>query len=361
MGAYLRSSLKAGPFRFNLSKSGIGVSTGVPGFRIGTSPRGNYVRVGGRGVSYRATLPSQRSGARQLGGPAPQHWSPGVPELQYGAVAVQEIPTATIEALQGSNQSDFVAQLQAAAQRRSVWTWVLVASLLISLPLALLPMLLLGPLVYWLYLRDRAAQSVVAFYDLESGPAEYYGRLVDAAGAVQQSHKNWAVTGSGAVRTTTQYKVNSGVDSIVKRKAGKVNMNGPQELVTNIAVPSFHCGDHQLFLLPDRVLVKHRRAFADLPYQELSVFMDALRFHEKGAVPRDSQQVGTTWQFVNKKGGPDRRYKNNPRLRIMQYGRLTFATRTGMNLQMQCSRPEAASQFAHAVKSYVVPAQAQGW
>jgi hypothetical protein len=361
MGVYLRSSLKAGPFRFNLSKSGIGVSAGVPGFRVGSGPRGNYVRVGGRGVSYRATVPSQCSGTRQLSGPTTQRRSPGASELQYGAVAVQEISTATIETLQGSSQSDFVAQLQVAAQRHSVWTWVLVASLLVSLPLALLPMLVLGPLVYWLYLRDRAAQSVVAFYDLEPGPAEHYGRLVDAACAVQQAHKNWAVIGSGTVRTTTQYKVNSGVDSIVKRKAGKVNTDGPRELVTNIAVPSFHCGDYQLFLLPDRVLVKHRRTFADLPYQELSVFMDALRFHEKGAVPRDSQQIGTTWQFVNKKGGPDRRYKNNPRLRIMQYGRLTFSTRTGMNLQMQCSRPEAVSQFARAVKSYAAPSQAQGW
>ena len=34
MGFYIRKSVKAGPFRFNLSKSGLGVSTGVPGFRI---------------------------------------------------------------------------------------------------------------------------------------------------------------------------------------------------------------------------------------------------------------------------------------------------------------------------------------
>ena len=33
MGFYIRKSLSAGPFRFNLSKSGVGVSVGVPGFR----------------------------------------------------------------------------------------------------------------------------------------------------------------------------------------------------------------------------------------------------------------------------------------------------------------------------------------
>jgi hypothetical protein len=39
VGFYVRKSVKAGPFRFNLSKSGIGVSAGVPGFRVGTGPR----------------------------------------------------------------------------------------------------------------------------------------------------------------------------------------------------------------------------------------------------------------------------------------------------------------------------------
>ncbi|MGO9102221.1 MAG: DUF4236 domain-containing protein [Mycobacterium sp.] len=42
MAFYIRKAVKAGPFRFNLSKSGIGVSTGVPGFRVGSGPRGNY-------------------------------------------------------------------------------------------------------------------------------------------------------------------------------------------------------------------------------------------------------------------------------------------------------------------------------
>ncbi|HEV7566337.1 MAG TPA: DUF4236 domain-containing protein, partial [Microbacteriaceae bacterium] len=56
MGIYLRKSLRAGPFRFNLSKSGIGVSAGVPGFRVGSGPRGNYVHLGRNGVYYRASL-----------------------------------------------------------------------------------------------------------------------------------------------------------------------------------------------------------------------------------------------------------------------------------------------------------------
>jgi len=58
MGFYLRKSVKVGPLRFNFSKSGIGVSAGVRGLRIGTGPRGNYVHMGRHGLYYRQTLPS---------------------------------------------------------------------------------------------------------------------------------------------------------------------------------------------------------------------------------------------------------------------------------------------------------------
>src|ERR1700721_1027272 len=58
MGFYLRKSLSVGPFRFNLSKSGIGLSTGIKGFRIGTGPRGNYVHMGRGGIYFRQTLPT---------------------------------------------------------------------------------------------------------------------------------------------------------------------------------------------------------------------------------------------------------------------------------------------------------------
>ena len=56
MSFFLRKSLRFGLFRFNLSKSGIGVSAGVKGLRIGKGPRGTYINAGRGGVYYRKTL-----------------------------------------------------------------------------------------------------------------------------------------------------------------------------------------------------------------------------------------------------------------------------------------------------------------
>ena len=50
MGIFFRKSVRVGPFRFNLSGAGVGVSVGIPGLRIGTGPRGNYVSAGRGGI-----------------------------------------------------------------------------------------------------------------------------------------------------------------------------------------------------------------------------------------------------------------------------------------------------------------------
>src|SRR5690242_16997950 len=56
MGFFLRKSVRVGALRFNLSKSGIGVSTGIPGMRVGMGPRGTYIHMGRGGLYYRQTL-----------------------------------------------------------------------------------------------------------------------------------------------------------------------------------------------------------------------------------------------------------------------------------------------------------------
>ena len=56
MGFYYRKSVGLGPFRVNLSKSGIGYSVGGRGFRTGVSSRGRRYtsfNVPGTGFGYR--------------------------------------------------------------------------------------------------------------------------------------------------------------------------------------------------------------------------------------------------------------------------------------------------------------------
>lgn len=56
MTTYLRKSFTFGPFRINLSKSGLGISFGITGFRVGTGPRGPYIHAGRGGLYFKKSL-----------------------------------------------------------------------------------------------------------------------------------------------------------------------------------------------------------------------------------------------------------------------------------------------------------------
>jgi hypothetical protein len=56
MGFFIRKAFKAGPIRFNLSKSGVGVSAGVTGARLGLNKNGAYVYGGRHGLYYRERI-----------------------------------------------------------------------------------------------------------------------------------------------------------------------------------------------------------------------------------------------------------------------------------------------------------------
>lgn len=61
MGLFLRKSFRLGPVRINLSKSGLGLSTGIKGARVGIGPSGSYVHGGRHGLYYRKQLTSGQS------------------------------------------------------------------------------------------------------------------------------------------------------------------------------------------------------------------------------------------------------------------------------------------------------------
>ena len=126
MGFYIRKYVQSGPFRLNLSKSGLGVSVGVPGFRVGSGPRGNYVHMGRYGVYYRTAY----YGKPLLGGalahrtvqqPSQPH-VPDLPAYNPSDVVMHEVTGATAISLEPTGPGDVVEQLNAAANRPR-WDW----------------------------------------------------------------------------------------------------------------------------------------------------------------------------------------------------------------------------------------------
>ncbi len=333
MSFYLRKNLvKAGPLRINLNKTGLSVSGGVPGMRVGKGPQGAYVRMGRDGVYYRKTLSTKpRRPSAQPRSAAPQ------------AQLVQAAPEAdtklAVMELAPAHPSDLVAHMNTAARRRQHRF----VTTLLYLPVVTIPLAL------WLRARFRARTTVAVFYDVEDHHAQKFEHLVGAFAQLQQCAGCWYITESARLATTQRRKANSGASETVHRAPARLGTVGPKQLATNIIVPSIAAGSMTVHFLPDRVLVASGRQFVELPYATIAVRFDPERFIEAERVPKDAHKVGTTWRYVNVSGGPDKRYRDNRQLPIMEYGELRLSAGTSWRLRLQTSQPDAARVLAQGI------------
>ncbi|MDQ1206425.1 hypothetical protein QE377_002784 [Microbacterium sp. SORGH_AS 862] len=335
MGFYVRTSVKAGPFRFNMSRSGVGVSVGVPGFRVGTGPRGNYIRTGQHGVFYGSTPRSSSV-----------HVTPTYPLAPpSNDVVMEDVTGATVSEIIPSGRDDVVEQLNAAG---SAFRWgllTLIVALILgaaTLPWGLIVWLVAAPLCIWLFLRDAAKRKVVLFYDLNDLSAAWYNSIVDRWSWFTGSQRLWRTVSSGAVTTLNQHKRNAGASALIRRIPAIAGLNGPPHLASNIAVPGFTAGKDGIYFLPDRILLRDGKRYTDISYRQAQLMGVQTRFIEDEAVPRDSLVVGETWRYVNKNGGPDRRFSNNRKLPIALYSELRVTSVHGVDWRLQCSRSDAA-------------------
>jgi DNA polymerase-3 subunit epsilon len=290
--------------------------------------------MGRHGVYYQQTL--SRTGPARVPAslePRPRNAVPA------DDVLLEDVTGATTIQLAAASPSDLVRQVNEAASAVSLLPLVV----LLFLPVVTIP------LAVMLYARDKARRTVVAFYQVDDLPAQKFQALVDSFGLVRDCGAQWYVVAEGRVRTTRQYKTHAGASSILRRVPGKADFAGPPVLASNIAVPSLHGQKRSVYFLPDRILVRDGKRYADLSYSACRAVGVPTRFIEEGSTPRDAIRVGTTWKYVNKGGGPDRRYKNNRQLPIMQYGELTLSSASGFSFTWQTSKPPAAQATASAL------------
>jgi uncharacterized tellurite resistance protein B-like protein len=99
------------------------------------------------------------------------------------------------------------------------------------------------------------------------------------------------------------------------------------------------------------LLVFVRDGVGAVSYEDLSIVVNDKRFIEDGLVPRDAQVVDQTWQYVNKSGGPDRRFKNNRQIPICLYEELWLNSPSGLNEVVQTSRTGIGEQLNVALQS----------
>ena len=217
MGFYIRKSLSVGPFRFNLSKSGIGLSTGIKGFRIGTGPRGNYVHMGRGGIYFRQTLPISNN----------RRSPPELSQEQPSSIVMQEIESGSVSNMVDSSSAALLEEISSKSKKIRIWSWVMAASIL------LLVLLAASNSPVWVYFlvipvcagglfcaarTDKLRKTIVLFYDLEQHIEEAYQNLHNTFDSLNNCSRVWHIESQGNITTTYDWKVHAGASFLIKRK-----------------------------------------------------------------------------------------------------------------------------------------------
>jgi hypothetical protein len=198
------------------------------------------------------------------------------------------------------------------------------------------------------HLRDQLTKTVVLFYELEPDSERDYQGLHDAFAALRAAMSAWHVEAEGDVKDR---KRSAGATSVVRKKSISLSKTSPPFVKTNIEVPSLPAGRQIIYFFPDRLLVFEPKGVGAISYSDLQLERAATRFIEDGSVPPDATVVDRTWRYVNKKGGPDRRFKDNKELPIALYEDLHLRSRSGLNELFQFSKADIGAGFEAALQN----------
>lgn len=362
MGLTFSKSVRFGAVRFNFSGAGIGMSVGIPGLCIGAGPRGAYISGGAGGFRYRRSLSSVASRPASPRTPAVHLQGEGAPAPQYveaspTVVSTKEHDTLSVLELTDSNSDGLLQSMN--EQRRKTLLWPFVAGALFLLYFALANATKSWPglvhlalafafsaVVVWVYWRDKMRKVTVLFFEPDTTVTEHFDALSRAL-----SKAAW-MSMFKAVDSTSRYadsKYSAGASEGLKFSKASLAMGQGPGVVANVDVPVIKTGRTTLAFYPDRILAFQGSSVGGIAYDSLVAVEEHVRYVEHESVPSDAQVVDHTWQYVNRNGGPDRRFKNNRQLPICAYSQLILSTRSGMDIRLLGSRARGFEPLAVAL------------
>ena len=329
------------------SRSGISTSVGGKGYRITSGPRGTHVTIGAGGIRYRQRIDGH------LKPITPIHLSP---RPVNGQAAGTPIATADASQLVELSSASTLEQLNEVS-RQPVYAWMVIVGGLALSALALqihfaITAVLLCLSLYLASVVKTADIKRRAFhldYSLEPFAQQKWDLLGQSLASLARTQRLWRITTQDH---TYDWKRNGGASSLLNRTIASVQQMNPSNISSNIIPYCLNITGQQLLFFPDRIYVLQNGIYGAVEYTSLVVGTGQTNFIEEQGVPQDALVVGTTWKYVNKGGGPDRRFNNNREIPIAQYGVVELQSVTGLNVLFHISSLNAMHQFSSSFDSF---------
>jgi hypothetical protein len=306
--------------------------------------------MGRGGIYFRQTLPSPGV-----------HQPKRTPDVspQSSNIQFKEIESAGVNQMVDSSSVALLAEINSKAKKPLIWPWILILSLCLLSSIAIFTewfwlYWFLIPLccgaTAWAIYKDKLRKTIVLFYELEPHIEQAYQNFHAAFDSLTKCSRVWHIDSQGKINSTYDWKVNAGASSLVKRRPANPDTAPPSYFQCNISIPSLPAGGRRLYFLPDRVLLRDATGFGSVNFEQIEVNSHDARFIEDGTVPNDAKVVDSTWRYLNKKGGPDRRFNNNRKIPIVLYEEILLTSNNGLREMLQISRTGVGDQLRAAIR-----------
>lgn len=271
----------------------------------------------------------------------------------------QTIDSASTIKLVDETSADLIQELD--DKKRRLRRWPLGAVVLVAglgwafwnhvdqtklLVLAVISVFCVGLLIWW----DRYKKTTVIFYDLDAEFTNAYQRLFSAVLSVKHCARTWNINSKADVYDS---KYVGGADQLLEREPTHISESGLPGIKTNVSVLTIGAGTQTLAFMPDRLLIFDTAGVGAVDYLNLNLKVQASKFIETEAVPKDAVVVGQTWQYTNKKGGPDKRFAGNRQFPIAQYEECVLHSDSGLHEAFQSSQAGPWNRVREAIDRLV--------
>lgn len=340
MGFRYRKSISlGGGFRINLSKSGIGYSWGTKGFRVSRTARGTTRRtysIPGTGLSYvdetgsRNRNSNRRSDSRQR----------NLPEQRKNPFEEQVIESAKIQDFKETEEENISDAIERTIKLNFLGTLMILTVVLVLVH----PAFILIPIVgIILKIAAHTLGRIKLEYSFDAEKQEEHTRRIDAWELLADGKREWQILSE---KYNVNRKENAGASRDIKRVECKIHKGHPYYIRTNVDTIQIDLAKKEkLIVLPDKVFFVRKRKIGAIDYSDFRISVSSTRFIETNPIPQDAHVIDYTWQFVNKNGTPDQRYKNNRQIPVCLYGDVFLRSASGLNIELMISNNQNARDF----------------
>ena len=324
MGFRYRKSINlGGGFRVNLSKSGIGYSWGTNGVRVTKTATGktrNTLSIPGTGISYVTESSSKKSAHQQTSHKVKNNskYANATDNLSYDNLDSGIYNEAINEVIKYKKISGILFALS-------------IFSFIIALFFPLLFIVSIISFITSIVLTLTRGRLKIE-YELDEATTKKYNELCSSWKRAFDSLEIWQIS---QTCITNDKKDNCGAKSAIKpitirKQYFKSILPDVITNITPLCVPIIDDKEKkigQIIILPDRVIISKGAILVAVEHKyittNVSIQPTAI---PNGKYPNDARVVEKKYLHENNDGTPDMRYKDNPILPVVHYGRVDVET-----------------------------------